>query len=262
MNVMKRDVWSNKWKRPILTTRDIVDRAIKRHGKKYDYSKIDFVNMKTKVVIGCLIHGDFLQTPDAHLRGQGCSKCKMEMLRETNTVTTEEFIARSKKIHGKKYDYSMVDYKHGKQPIVIVCKKHGEFSQRAADHLRGHGCPRCINIISDMEREFLDHMNVPDTKSNRQVCIKRKKVDGIEDNTVYEFLGDYWHGNPQRFNHGDINHHVKKTFGQLYTETVSRFEKLKDMGYNIRYVWEQNWKEWRRNRTTLLPVKTFEKGII
>jgi len=59
-----------------LTTKDIIERAQKIHHNKYDYSKVQYVNAKTKIKIICPIHGEFLQTPTAHLAQQtGCPKC-------------------------------------------------------------------------------------------------------------------------------------------------------------------------------------------
>jgi hypothetical protein len=57
---------------------------------------------------------------------------------------------------------------------------------------------------------------------------------------VYEFLGDYWHGNPKIYNKNDINTRVNKTFGQLYKETFTRFKKLRKLGYKIVYIWEKD----------------------
>jgi len=58
-------------------------------------------------------------------------------------LTTEEFIERAMKVHGDKYDYSLVDYNHHKQHIDIVCKKHGVFSQTPQMHRAGQGCAKC-----------------------------------------------------------------------------------------------------------------------
>lgn len=65
-------------------------------------------------------------------------------------------------------------------------------------------------------------------------------MDGYdpETNTVYEYLGDYWHGNPKVFNPEDLNTKVGKTFGQLFDETNRRLEEIKSMGYNIVTQWE------------------------
>lgn len=56
--------------------KEFVKRAREVHNNKYDYSKVEYVNSRTKVCIGCVQHGDFYQTPNNHLRGQGCPKCR------------------------------------------------------------------------------------------------------------------------------------------------------------------------------------------
>jgi len=58
--------------------------------------------------------------------------------------TNEEFIAEAIKIHGNKYNYSYVEYKGANIPVTIICPIHGEFQQRAADHINGHGCKKCF----------------------------------------------------------------------------------------------------------------------
>lgn len=58
-------------------------------------------------------------------------------------LTTEEFIAKAKAVHGDKYDYSKVEYVNNQTPIEIVCPIHGAFTQRPLNHLRGNGCPQC-----------------------------------------------------------------------------------------------------------------------
>ena len=53
-----------------------IERAREIHGNKYDYSKVDYVNGKTKVCIICPKHGEFWMTPEKHLNGgQGCPRC-------------------------------------------------------------------------------------------------------------------------------------------------------------------------------------------
>ena len=57
--------------------------------------------------------------------------------------TQEDFIAKAKKVHGDKYDYSKVVYKNSTTKVCIVCPEHGEFWQVPSSHLRGVGCPFC-----------------------------------------------------------------------------------------------------------------------
>ena len=122
-----------------ITTNEIIAKAKLVHGDKYDYSKVDYVKDYIKVCIICPEHGEFWQRPHAHLQGQGCPKCKSKK----QTCTTDEFIAKAKKIHGDKYDYSKVDYSNAHTKVCIICPNHGEFWQTPNNHLRGHGCPKC-----------------------------------------------------------------------------------------------------------------------
>lgn len=45
------------------------------HSAKYDYTKVDYIDTETPVIINCPIHGDFLQRPQDHIKGHGCPKC-------------------------------------------------------------------------------------------------------------------------------------------------------------------------------------------
>jgi rubrerythrin len=126
-----------------LTTYEFIEKAKKVHGDKYDYSKVEYVNSRTKICIICPQHGEFWQTPNAHLMKEGCPKCKGENVSKGNRHTTNEFIEKAKKVHGDKYDYSKVDYKNNSTKVCIICPIHGEFWQTPANHLQGCGCPIC-----------------------------------------------------------------------------------------------------------------------
>lgn len=65
---------------------EFVKRAIKVHGEKYDYSKVEYLNNFTKVCIICPEHGEFWQIPNGHLSGKGCRKCKQSKLERILTV--------------------------------------------------------------------------------------------------------------------------------------------------------------------------------
>ena len=121
------------------TKEEFIAKAKLVHGDKYDYSKVEYVGALTKVCIICPKHGEFCQEANSHLRGQGCPKCKYEK----QTCTTDEFIAKAKKIHGDKYDYSKVEYVNDRTKVCIICPKHGEFWQTPNHHLSGCGCPKC-----------------------------------------------------------------------------------------------------------------------
>ena len=71
-------------------------------------------------------------------------------------ITTELFIKESKKIHGDKYDYSLVDYKKAKEKVKIICQKHGIFEQTPNKHKLGCGCPLCANNIRYETKDFIE----------------------------------------------------------------------------------------------------------
>ena len=60
-------------------------------------------------------------------------------------MTTEVFVERLQKLYGNAYDYSDIVYVKSNIKTDIICKKHGKFSVRPNDILRGHGCPKCAN---------------------------------------------------------------------------------------------------------------------
>lgn len=125
------------------TINDFISKAREVHGNKYDYSKVNYINCKTKVCIICPIHGYFWQTPDNHLQGKRCPKCS-----KVFRINTESFIEMSKRIHGDKYDYSKVNYVNNHTDVCIICPKHGEFWQRPSVHLIGNGCRKCGRVVT------------------------------------------------------------------------------------------------------------------
>jgi ferredoxin-like protein FixX len=60
-----------------------------------------------------------------------------------NKKTTEQFIREARSKHGHTYDYSKTVYGGSHIKLTITCPRHGEFEQRAHDHLLGKGCPAC-----------------------------------------------------------------------------------------------------------------------
>jgi len=121
-----------------LTTETFIARAKKMHGETYDYDQVKYISDAYKITILCPVHGNFLQRPADHVKGRGCPKCG-----GTAKKTTGQFITGSSLVHGKKYDYSKVNYINDVSKVCIVCMKHGEFWQTPNDHLSGHGCELC-----------------------------------------------------------------------------------------------------------------------
>jgi hypothetical protein len=171
----------------VSTTNDFIKRAREIHGDKYDYSKVEYINSKTKVCIICTEHGEFWQTPSNHLQGHGCTKCKIEKSSIENKSNIRIFTQKSCVIHNNKYDYSKVEYIDSKTKVCIICTEHGEFWQTPSDHLKGRGCPKCKNVKSSIlhtktNEQFLkeirqihnnkyDYSKVKYANSHKKICI-------------------------------------------------------------------------------------------
>lgn len=133
------------------TKEDFIEKANRKYNNKFDYSLVNYIDRLTPVEIICPTHGTFSQRPDVHLTSSvwGCRSCGNESMK----VGLEEFINRSKQIHGDRYDYSKVEYIDGRIPVEIGCSVHGAFFQKPSIHANGSKCPKC----SSEERASKQH---------------------------------------------------------------------------------------------------------
>lgn len=104
-----------------------IEESKKIHGDKYDYKEVDYINNHIKVAIVCPKHGIFLQEPQNHLRGHGCSRCMVDNHITKHSFTFNIFIEEAKKVHGNKYNYEWVKYVNNHSKVCIICPEHGEF---------------------------------------------------------------------------------------------------------------------------------------
>ena len=159
-----------------------------KHGDKYDYSKVKYVNAQSKVVIVCPNHGDFEQIASAHMQGKGCRKCYTDSNRKIN----DDFIEEASKIHSFKYDYSKTIYITRYDKVIITCKEHGNFEQAAYTHLKGSGCPKCalknnkssreefIAKANEIHNSYYSYSKLVYTGSNDKVLITCPKHGDFE----------------------------------------------------------------------------------
>lgn len=66
-------------------------------------------------------------------------------MRSTKRKTLSEFIEDARRIHGNKYDYSLIkEYVNNKTKVPIKCNNCGNvFYQKPNAHLNGNNCPYC-----------------------------------------------------------------------------------------------------------------------
>jgi hypothetical protein len=233
----------------------------------YDYSKVflDFKNNQTKVKLLCKIegHGEFMQSPNVHLKGSGCPKCGIVKKANKRRKTKEEFILEAEKKHIDEngeplYFYNKVDYKntHSKVIITFKIKGHEEFKQEPNHHLKGNGCPKCpigkqfSKISIDWLESFAKDNNVYILHGANEgeflIPNSRFKADGYckETNTIFEFHGCFWHGCLKCFpNQNEENRLLKKTYGELYESTFKKKQWIFSQNYNYVEIWECEWKK-------------------
>jgi len=231
---------------------DFINKANLVHKNYYRYDNVDYKNNKENVIITCPKHGDFNQLPQHHLKGHGCPNCAPKKQNKSNDF----FISQASNIHNNKYNY-IDEYKGAHIPINIICPKHGSFSQTPNSHLKGRGCPDCqFRNSSIMEKKWLDILGIDKKYRNAFVKIDNKiyKFDAYipETNTIYEFYGDFWHGNPNKYKDGEYNLKNKSSFSDLYKKTIDRENFLKSKGYKIISIWED---EFVKNNKQIINQK-------
>lgn len=136
--------------------------------------------------------------------------------------------------------------------ICLKCKQ--EWKAKPGNILQEHtGCPHCrtpnyskqsikwLNEISQTQNIIIQHA---ENGSEFLVPGTKYKVDGYckENNTIYEFYGDIWHGNPNLYSPEIFCSPFHKiTAGQLYKQTKQKEEIIISLGYNLITMWEQDY---------------------
>ena len=239
-----------------ITLEKFLEKARTVHGDRYDYSKVVSTSYKTKIEIICPVHGSFFQILGNHLGGKGCKDCGVQTtithIHETCTSNTEDFIQKSKEVHGDLYDYSLVEYTNNRTPVELICKEHGTFVQNPRDHLRGHGCHTCgvhkaghYTGTSKLEEDFVSY--IKSFYSGEIVTSVRDKIPPMELDTFIpelnlgiEINGGYWHS--EKFK--DKDYHLRK------------YTLCEETGIRLISIWE--WELIKDEE----KIKNFIKNII
>ena len=159
------------------STDTFIKKANKVHSNYYTYQSTVYTLAGNAVTVTCPVHGDFSVRANQHLAGQICMKCDIA----NKTKSVEEYLLEAAAIHNDKYDYSLVNYTTSKEQIRIVCPMHGEFKQRASDHLAGASCPSCAKYgFQPNKPAYLYYLKI--TTDTNQVLYKI----GITNRTVNE----------------------------------------------------------------------------
>ena len=201
-------------KRKTLARENVINKIKAVHGGKYTFENFVYHGMLRKSTFTCPIHGDFKMTPAHLIEGHECQKCANENRSSKKRKKVEDFVREVNVVHHNKYNYEKVDYKNNREQITISCPTHGDFTQKALDHLQGKGCPKCGHIISKAEDEIYEHVC---KLLNKDEVVQHNKsiLDGHEIDIYIpscklgiEYNGLRWHS--EEFGK-DKNYHVSKT---------------------------------------------------
>ena len=148
-------------KKHINKPKDFIKKSKKIHNNLYDYSKVKYIASSKKVIIICKTHGEFLQTPSSHMRGNGCEKCGRDIANIKKTFTTEEVLLKIKQIYGDKFTYNNFVYNGCFKKSTLTCKLHGDFKATGDLILRGTSCPTCKRSFGELQvAKWLDENNI------------------------------------------------------------------------------------------------------
>ena len=126
------------------TFTDFLKKAKNIHGDTYTYNEKTYISGVERVEIICKTHGVFHQRANAHLKGAGCSKCGDIRVSEAHRHSKDDFIHRSRQVHGNRYSYECTEYKLSGEKVAIICRDHGKFMQSPNNHIsKKAGCPAC-----------------------------------------------------------------------------------------------------------------------
>ena len=142
-------------------------RCIERHGDTYDISKIVYTNWKCRVTPICKTHGEWVTRSDNFLI-HGCPKCGREISNNKTRMNNSDFISKCKEKHGDRYLLDKIEYKGTRSRIVVICKKHGEWSPLAKSFIIGKGCPKCRSSKREIFiEEYLKSKNIDFIREKR-----------------------------------------------------------------------------------------------
>lgn len=132
-------------------TKEYIAACSEKHNHKYLYHKTAYTKSTNKVVVTCPEHGDFSIQAQIHKVSQGCPKCGWDVCAKKNTMTTQDFIVKSKSLFGDRFSYEKTEYIGGKTPVTITCPVHGDIVILPAAH---YNCVvGCIDCGEDIRAE-------------------------------------------------------------------------------------------------------------
>lgn len=121
------------------------DVFVSNYSGPYDFSKSVYAGMNQKITYECPVHGEMQSDAKNMINGAMCNKCAMKARAGKVRLSRKQILEKFHAVHKDNYSYDKTDYSGRNKKIVITCRKHGDFSQLAGDHMDGAGCPQCFH---------------------------------------------------------------------------------------------------------------------
>ena len=139
------------------TLDELIEKANIIHNSKYTYENFCLINTHTPSYITCPIHGDFLQSFDAHIHQKsGCPECAKEIRNKKNSKFYREMLNINDKKYSFNYCYDKFEYNGYDKKSLVICPIHGEFLTSWHKLKYGHGCPKCGNTKNYSELRIFE----------------------------------------------------------------------------------------------------------
>jgi hypothetical protein len=228
-------------------TKEFINKAIKIHGDKYDYSKVEYIKCDLKIIIICKIHGEFEQNINKHLNGSRCPKCN-----KSYKMDKDDFIKKFiNKYPNKKYNFNNSNYINSQTKIEVMCENNHNFKMKPNDLLNDHGCKECSLSKRIIEQKKSDEQFIKEAIKIHGEIYDYLKVEYINTDTKIKIICKY---------HGEFEqtpkHHLRgqgckicglqkqiikqrKTTEQFIKEAILIHENKYDY-YNTKYTTNKN----------------------
>ena len=148
----KRCAWDSNGVNKRISVEDFIARSCAKHGTKYNYSKVKFVNTTTPVEIICTTcDKSFRMNPEQHMIGQGCRKCGYE--KNASKKRVKNPLQNLIDVHGDKYLFPDFTYSNSKDSVNVICTtcdKH--FKSSYGTMVKGAGCPVCSAKVGGLKQ--------------------------------------------------------------------------------------------------------------
>ena len=146
------------------------------------------------------------------------------------------------------------------QTLNGFIERYGQKEGLVRYELKKNRWIKTMNDKSDEEKARILKSKVSKSISNQSnrvfeciekcfnITIKREEivtpfvVDGLYNNIIIEYYGDYWHCNPTMFDENYYHRKKRISAKELWLYDKLRVEYLKELGYSVFIIWEQDWK--------------------